>query len=693
MAVEVMIDMKNSNALIAMAQVSQNANNPYAAFIEYIKYCIFTNPSRVMTVKEVREGLVEEFGLNMPNNILIKCLANIQEEGLISLDKHQIYVLGEFDTDAFEKKRMQFKEIEDTLIDELIRFVKKYDKVWDKSYARERLIKVLDANDLAYDIFINQGKKEGLSEVSENEIIECENDEEPLFSDDFYVGQFIDTILAEDSIYKDYLQKVCEGLMICIGVYQLPSVDSVSITGEIKDTAFYFDTRLLLRFVGCASEAAVQAAKELVSLVQNSGGKIYYFPHTLEEMSNALEDAAKSLLKGDVPHDEEMRIYASSINNKQPIISAKKANLEKELASAKIYCRPLGSYDEKDRIRFGFDKSDLIQYMMSQLKWDLKVIENDAASIWETHMLRKGVYSEYCGTKGRLPVFVTTNAALINVALGYRNDRKSVTTIAGWKTNRIPIITDIRLTCRLWSPSIQGERLSLLYLSANAVAAQKPTQRYINCIRELVEELQSQVPEYSNIALPAFFDDNVTDAVLEKTKGESTGLNIGMFASTMAELTEWKAKEQEDITNQVAEQLEQTTTTLNNQTKSIIDGAIEQNVNSMGIAGVILKLILWWPVIMTVLFTAVSAIVSKIIDKWSLLLIGIIPMVIYVIQMILSSKFVEKMMLCKIYPWAERKYEKKIIKALRSSEIPYKNEIILGCKENTELLKKCRNIM
>ena len=28
----VVIDMKNPNALIAMAQVAQNANNPYAAF-------------------------------------------------------------------------------------------------------------------------------------------------------------------------------------------------------------------------------------------------------------------------------------------------------------------------------------------------------------------------------------------------------------------------------------------------------------------------------------------------------------------------------------------------------------------------------------------------------------------------------------------------------------------------------------
>ena len=46
----VVIDMKNPNALIAMAQVAQNANNPYAAFCEYIKYCVFSTASSVVTL-------------------------------------------------------------------------------------------------------------------------------------------------------------------------------------------------------------------------------------------------------------------------------------------------------------------------------------------------------------------------------------------------------------------------------------------------------------------------------------------------------------------------------------------------------------------------------------------------------------------------------------------------------------------
>ena len=64
----VVINMKNPNALIAMAQVAQNAKNPYEAFCEYIKYCIFSNVSDTMELSEVRTAVGQEFGLYIPHN-------------------------------------------------------------------------------------------------------------------------------------------------------------------------------------------------------------------------------------------------------------------------------------------------------------------------------------------------------------------------------------------------------------------------------------------------------------------------------------------------------------------------------------------------------------------------------------------------------------------------------------------------
>ena len=74
----------------------------------------------------------------------------------------------------------------------------------------------------------------------------------------------------------------------------------------------------------------MSAARELVTIIQNAGGEIYYYPQTLQEMERAFENAAKSLSHGYSPVDNEMRLYAIRIQNRPAIINAKKASLTKE---------------------------------------------------------------------------------------------------------------------------------------------------------------------------------------------------------------------------------------------------------------------------------------------------------------------------------------------------------------------------
>lgn len=145
--------MKNPNALIAMAQVAQNVNNPYEAFCEYIKYCVFSNTSDIMTLTEIREAIGKEFGLYMPHNILLNCLSYVQAEGAIIFDMHQIKRIGTFDTEAFDKERDTYRATESAIIQALIQYASKYNRNWTEEYARELLVKALDRNGLAYDIF------------------------------------------------------------------------------------------------------------------------------------------------------------------------------------------------------------------------------------------------------------------------------------------------------------------------------------------------------------------------------------------------------------------------------------------------------------------------------------------------------------------------------------------------------------
>ena len=226
----VVISMKNSNALIAMAQVAQNAKNPYEAFCEYIKYCIFSNVSDTMELSEIRTAVGEEFGLYIPHNVLMKCLSYIRDEGVVTFDTHQIKRVGTFDTEAFDRDRATYRETETAIIKALMQYASKYGREWTVEHARELLIRVLDRSGLAYDIFLREGSSaNGVCEptISEREIAELLPDDEeidpsdivsqPLFTDDYFVGKFIEEILAGDTVQKDYLMKICEGLMLCVG--------------------------------------------------------------------------------------------------------------------------------------------------------------------------------------------------------------------------------------------------------------------------------------------------------------------------------------------------------------------------------------------------------------------------------------------------------------------------------------------
>lgn len=701
------IDMKNPNALIAMAYVSQHADNPYAVFCEYIKYCMAVNSADTMTLAEIQTSVGKEFGLYLPYNIVLKCLEILSAQGIVRCDNHRVQRIDHFDVESFERRRFEYQQIETEIINDLIDYVKSYEKNWTNEYAREQLIRVLDRNGLAYDIFFhtktpqreNMRVGENLPSAEDILIDEDENetedeniDEQPLFSDSFYVGRFVEKVLAENTIKKEYLNRICEGLMLCVGAYQIPSENAEITAPKINGTTFFFDTRLLLRFIGCAGEAAVTATKELVQLIQSANGIVCYFPHTLEEMLVAFDKAIRSVENNYILRDDEMRIYLSTIRNNITILRAKKANLKSELEKSNIFIRQIDVYSDNDKLRYGFSLEDLQQYMCNSLNWERQAILNDALSIWEVHMQREGNYTEYCGTQSRLPVFVTSNSRLIGVALDYRYARPNTANISTWKSNRLPVITDIRLTCRLWSPTTQGNRLSMLYLAANSVAAQRPTRKYLNKIRDCVIELGKQIPEYSDICLPAFFDDNITDAIFENTRGSESNLNIGTFASIIAEFAEWKAKDQEEITSEVVNKLNEVSEQYNHQIDDIIEGAVQQCNSRFQKYNYLLWAIINWPVITAIAFTGVSAIISRATNNCTLMWSAFFVIAVAIIEKITASHFVTRIILRKILPYVISRYDKNADKFLRQVEMPYKGRILEKyCNEN-ELFCRCKEI-
>ena len=695
------IDMENPNALIAIAHVTENAQNPYSAFCEYVKFCMMSSPEDVFTEQAIRDSVNKEFGIKIPHHVIVKCLDCLRDEQFVSLEEnHVIRRVGLFDIPAFEQARASFRGTEAALIAALIEYVKKYGKNWSEEYAREQLVSILSRDSLAYDVFF-QDYSSVQNKTSDSKVLDDEyaddsdgvEDSQPMFPDITYAGKFITDTISADSPIRDYLVKICEGLMVCVGTYQLPSNGSKPTIPFIKGTSFFFDTRLLLRYLGCAGDAATESAQELVSLIQNNGGAIYYYPHTFQEMYDALDYAKRQLDRGDLPYDSEMFLFSKKTRHNPMVFAAKRDNLKQELAKAHIYRRDFQDYSEKDRLRFGFSLDDLRSFMEENTSWDRIAVSNDACSIWETHMSRAGNYEFYFGTTDRLNVFVTTNSRLISLALGYKDAHPANPVLTYWKPNRLPVITDGRLTCRLWTPATDNDKLPIMRLAANAVAAQQPTRRYYEKVKALALQLKEQVPEYSQIALSEFFDDELSDAILKKTEGNEAAFDLSTLASSVSELVDLKTRDQEEIVDAAKAERDYYSGELDKHKQSVVDGAVDQWKNKMGFCGLWLRAVLNWSFIIAPIIAVLTTIVGSIINNKNIWWVSSAIIILTLAEQFSSSRFIARILLKKALPISKEKYRKKIVKDLRPIEHRYEEEILERIFNETDLLKKCEDIV
>lgn len=130
---------------------------------------------------------------------------------------------------------------------------------------------------------------------------------------------------------------------------------------------------------------------------------------------------------------------------------------------------------------------------------------------------------------------------------------------------------------------------------------------------------------------------------------------------------------------------------LDQQTKRIIRGAVDSNKDRLGCVGLILRMILWWPALVALLFAGIGSALSWVIGSWSFVWITLLPIVVKGVEMIFASKFLEKAMLKKYMPKAEAKFDRHIERNLRPAEQPYKEAIIQQVKKETSLWMKCQS--
>jgi hypothetical protein len=261
------IDLKNKNALVALAYIKTN-ENPVDVFCTYTLYVLSKATGHSLRIDEVRDKILDKFGLDLPIQMINLCARILKRTNKIENlpNGAGLHLIDEdFDVTSIDNAFTKLHGQETIVLESMVDYLRhKFNLIWDLEYSKNCLSVFLDEQGNAASMFLDE-------KISESNKL----------SPSWYVGKYISHLQQQsDSVEKEYLIDIINGMMIYQGVYYTDNFDQ-NKKQKFKGTHFYLDTKLLLRYMGYSFPAYVQAARELVELLTKEyEGKVMVDPIT-----------------------------------------------------------------------------------------------------------------------------------------------------------------------------------------------------------------------------------------------------------------------------------------------------------------------------------------------------------------------------------------------------------------------------
>lgn len=526
--------MNENNALITLAYLEAR-EDPLAVFRDYAEIVLQGFSEREGRLDMISDRVNALAGVTVPMRILKICLLSLEKDGRIRKLPHGAgyrSVNSENKASRFEEEKEKLYNIECKVVEGLASFANGYKVPWDKELARKHLTHYLVADGNAFPIFAG-GVIEGPGKKPTR-----------LVAPSWYVAKFISKELAEGGEGKNRLMVIARGLMLYAGIFCGSDITSGG-TGKYNGVDFYLDTKLILRLLGYSLEAEVKAARELATLITSyHHANICVFPHTVDEVFNALKDAAQTLRNGKEIRDMELRLHAKS--NEWGEVDCKIAIEEasRYISNKLIVAGPVEYNDQMVR-KHNLDWASLEKFIHGRhQQWKEAAIMNDVDSLNRINVLRRGDYSEATGD--RLPLLVTSNFALLKTVRDYvittRKKRSQGDRDDLWNPGRLPLVTDGMLTCRLWLPLALGgqdkTKVPELTFARNAAAAEQLPPDFYTKLSVRFKKLRDAHGDSKVLesAVENIMADRLTDLLIKNSAGEEDGLTIEAVACSLNEL-------------------------------------------------------------------------------------------------------------------------------------------------------------
>lgn len=682
-----MIDMKNGNALIALAYVKET-ENPLEVFCNYIVICLLESSEKKLRCDEIETKINERFGLNMPSNLLKMCCRILQQDKRIEkLANGAGYELKDttFDYNKYNEKRISLQRMERLVINGLITYVEKYNLNWEYDDARNELSEFL----------ISRGNAALIFSDKTVEAVEMENH----VPNSWYVAKYITYMLEVNDDRTEYMLDIVNGLMIYLGLYEIGDYREDK-EKKFRGTKFFLDTKLILRLLGYSWELETKSVKEMVDLIRNEyGGTICVLEHTISEVEFALRSAAMSLKKNETILDTELRVFSSLMGCTYFDFELYGKSVRRNIEGMHIHVQRELDWSKETVYRCNLDWEKVKEFIKKRHpKWKDRAIGNDVDSINYINILRKGDYSIKYGGRKRLPVFITSNTALVwdvkNYILENSKDDKGV---AAWNTNALPIITDNMLICRLWLPKADAfSSLPELTLARNAYAAQQVGYEFFDRLRESARDLK-QKHNIDAMDISQVMRDKLEELLIKNIAGNIEDVTAEILARSVEELVKLETADLHSTVDELHENEKKHSTETQKSKENIVKSATERYKRRAGRETLVIQAVSFWWIYVAVVFAGLGLVISYVKQTpyfnglaYSGAAYVFVFILLKVLEKALSRNTVGDSIMAKVTERQWKHFSRKVRKSLLDFEKEMEEEILESCIKEIPVFRKYR---
>lgn len=491
-----------ANAMLA-AFLDKNNNDIMDLMKPFVLY-LFPEQGQKLEVSKIAEGIREEFGFeDVPENVVLKIIGRIKKEHeYIERKKGNFYVIKTYDKDRFEQKREIIKGKIENLSQKLAEFIvnEGYKAKVSKEEAQEYIQRFLETyNYIGNDII----KYKEITTTSSSQV------------SNFWVARFVDDQHTNNTdAFNDFFELIKGSLAARSFMFSI--ADNPSGNGNLNNTSFYFDTRLLLNCLGLGSEEEHQATTELKELIEDNGGEVKTFEHYVDELHGILTKYIK-----DPDSREGLSLdYFRREKVEDIFVEAYQNSLEDKLKDINIIVTGKPDANSSiEKLDWPIDYMQLKSALTKSVNYSNEdALNNDLQTLESISIIRDGLRGKQTIENCRA-LFVTQNKDLTYATHQYFKQEQE-------KRGISLAVNEIELTAWLWvTYGKNSNTLPKLRLLENVYTACCPSEEVLEAFKKNIDYLcaEKQISD----AEAAYFRHSRMDisTLVDKISNDSNKVN------------------------------------------------------------------------------------------------------------------------------------------------------------------------